>query len=306
MLTRQDVPANEFIASQPDQVVWAKVIGMPKGWVDSWHHHTWHQLIFPVKGVVQTQATDVTSVIKSAQITEATKATEAAGCYSPLSSYLQQKRQFLVPHTSALFVPAGVRHESVALTETRFIGLYINPSFGRRYSDRLKPVSMTPFLKSLILLLHQECQKWDNGLHSQNDEERDKRLRLLDVLYDQVHQEESYSYSLLIPQDRRIRQIFDQLTDAPSLDWSLAKWGAVVGASERTLSRLFVKEFNTSFALWRQQLRLIYSLSLLDAGVPVQAVAHQVGYQNDSSYIKAFKIRFGITPGQFCQSSEVM
>ncbi|AVV85542.1 AraC family transcriptional regulator [Shewanella putrefaciens] len=28
-------------------------------------------------------------------------------------------------------------------------------------------------------------------------------------------------------------------------------------------------------------------------------MAHQIGYQNDSSYIKAFKERFGMTPQRF-------
>lgn len=72
-----------------------------------------------------------------------------------------------------------------------------------------------------------------------------------------------------------------------------------MGASERTLSRLFAKEFHTSFQLWRQQIRLICSLSLLDEGFSIQSIADQVGYQNDSSYIKAFKAYFDVTPQKF-------
>jgi len=93
--------------------------------------------------------------------------------------------------------------------------------------------------------------------------------------------------------------IFERLTEQPELDLTLSKWGGIVGASERTLSRIFAKEFNTSFALWRQHLRLFQSLSLLDSELSIQSVAHQVGYQNDSSYIKAFKAHFAMTPQQF-------
>ncbi|WP_439651399.1 AraC family transcriptional regulator [Photobacterium atrarenae] len=263
MPNSQQMPANAFMTRYPDEPVWVKTIAMPKGWVDEMHCHDWHQLIFPVRGLVQTQA---------------------------------GQSQFLVPHTSALFVPAGVHHESVAITETSFIGLYLNPRYGRDYGQHLRPLEMTPFFKALVLELRQRCQAPEQG--------HDKTLRLLAVLFDQIHDGDGYSYQLLVPQDRRVKLMFERLTAEPALTWSLAQWGEVVGASERTLSRLFLKEFNTTFALWRQHLRLVYSLSLLESSLPVQAIAHQVGYQNDSSYIKAFKARFGMTPQQFRQQGQ--
>ncbi len=32
-----------------------KTIDMPKGYIDAMHQHTWHQVIFPLKGLLQTQ-----------------------------------------------------------------------------------------------------------------------------------------------------------------------------------------------------------------------------------------------------------
>ncbi|UXI03599.1 AraC family transcriptional regulator [Photobacterium sp. TY1-4] len=289
MPNSQHLPANEFMARYPNVPVWVKTIAMPRGWVDEMHSHDWHQLIFPVRGIVQTQA---------------------------------NQRQFLVPHTSALFVPAGVPHESVAITETKFIGLYLNPAYGRRYASQLRAVEMTPFFKALVLELRQTCQAMPDEMSDEMPDGRPERstiervlaeheeskykptLRLLDVLHDQIHTDTSCSFQLLLPEDRRVKLMFERLTADPAMNWSLAQWGEVVGASERTLSRLFLKEFNTTFALWRQHLRLVYSLSLLDSSLPVQAIAHQVGYQNDSSYIKAFKARFGMTPQQFRQQGQ--
>ena len=126
---------------------------------------------------------------------------------------------------------------------------------------------------------------------------------MLGVLHDQIMKDNVQTFQLLLPEDRRLKLIFEALTDTPALDWSLKQWGERVGASERTLSRLFSKEFNTSFQLWRQQIRLIYSLSLLDEELSIQSIADQVGYQNDSSYIKAFKAYFDVTPQQFRMNS---
>ncbi|MDT3337674.1 AraC family transcriptional regulator, partial [Shewanella sp. SP1S1-7] len=157
--------------------------------------------------------------------------------------------------------------------------------------------TMSAFLRELVLTLRKQCAF--NTPINVEPMVQAPILRLLEVLYDQINSAGGQTFKLLIPQDRRLKLIFEHLTQTPALDFSLVKWGERVGASERTLSRLFVREFGSSFVLWRQHLRLIYSLSLLATDLSIQNVAHQIGYQNDSSYIKAFKERFGMTPQRF-------
>ncbi|MGF1823802.1 helix-turn-helix transcriptional regulator [Vibrio splendidus] len=251
------ITSNEVMVANPNSPALVKTIYMPKGYVDAMHQHTWHQVIFPLKGLLQTKT---------------------------------DHYQHLVPHTSALFVPAGIQHESIALNHTTFVGIYLNPAFGIEYEPQVRTITLTPFLNELLQEIRRQCE----GLVS--DEEVS---RLLSVLHDQIMKDNVQTYQLLLPEDRRLKLIFEALTEAPTLDFSLKEWGGKVGASERTLSRLFSKEFNTSFQLWRQQIRLIYSLSLLDEEFSIQNIADQVGYQNDSSYIKAFKASFDVTPQQF-------
>ncbi|MEZ8832362.1 helix-turn-helix transcriptional regulator [Vibrio cyclitrophicus] len=263
MLTRQidsqsDVmSSNEMMATSFHSPALVKTIDMPKGYIDKMHQHTWHQVIFPIKGLLQTKT---------------------------------DHYQHLVPHTSALFVPASIPHESIALSHTTFVGIYINPDFGTTYDPQVRTITLTPFLNELLQELRRQCEG------HKSDEEVS---RLLAVLHDQIMKGYVQTFQLLLPEDRRLKLIFEALTDIPALDWSLSEWGKKVGASERTLSRLFSKEFNTSFQLWRQQIRLIYSLSLLDEELSIQNIADKVGYQNDSSYIKAFKAYFDVTPQQF-------
>lgn len=257
MPSSQPLSANEMMRLNPNSPALVKTIAMPKGYVDSKHHHQWHQVIFPIKGLLQTEA---------------------------------ENYQYLVPHTSALFVPATLEHESIALSNTSFIGIYINPKYCKTYQKQVRTICLTAFLKELL----QEIRR--ASLLAEN---RDRLLHLLAVLHDQIMSDEVFTFQLLLPEDRRLKLIFEQLSEKPALDFSLKTWGEKVGASERTLSRLFVKEFKTSFPLWRQNLRLIYSLSLLDAGLSIQAISDQVGYQNDSSYIKAFKAYFDSTPQKF-------
>ncbi|EGR0720651.1 AraC family transcriptional regulator [Vibrio alginolyticus] len=263
MLTRQIdsksgvVTSNEMMAANSHSPVLVKTIDMPKGYIDALHQHTWHQIIFPIKGLLQTQT---------------------------------EHYQHLVPHTSALFVPAGVQHESIALSNTIFVGIYLNPEFGATYEPQVRTIALTSFLNELLQEIRRQCE---------GETSHEEVLHLLAVLHDQILKRNVQTFQLLLPQDRRLKLIFERLTDEPALSCSLKEWGEKIGASERTLSRLFAKEFNTSFLLWRQQIRLIYSLSLLDESLSIQAIADLVGYQNDSSYIKAFKAYFDMTPQQF-------
>lgn len=59
------------------------------------------------------------------------------------------------------------------------------------------------------------------------------------------------------------------------------------------------KEFNQSFSLWRQNIRLVLSLQLLASDQSIQAIALDLGYASDSAYINAFKRLFAQTPNQY-------
>ncbi|WP_281270036.1 helix-turn-helix domain-containing protein [Marinomonas alcarazii] len=67
----------------------------------------------------------------------------------------------------------------------------------------------------------------------------------------------------------------------------------------KTSSRLCAKEFNQSFAMWRQNIRLVLSLQLLEKNLSIQNIALELGYQSDSAYIHAFKGLFAQTPSQY-------
>jgi AraC-like DNA-binding protein/quercetin dioxygenase-like cupin family protein len=261
MTTRQDKSANTLIAERSGRQAVAKVIVMKKGYVDKWHNHAWHQIIFPFKGILQTKVDDT---------------------------------QFVIPHSGMLFIPANTNHESFVMTETQFIGVYLNPLFTRHYPSAATAISVTPFLKELILYLVDYVN--DTTVSEV------KISNLLTVLIDQMCNPEPYTMTLLLPTDRRLMIIFKALMDNPKQETKLSGWAKKVGASERTLSRLFTKELGMSFPLWRQHLRLITSLNLLETSLSVQEISYKVGYNADSSYIYAFKQLFKKTPQQYRNS----
>ena len=91
----------------------------------------------------------------------------------------------------------------------------------------------------------------------------------------------------------------DLLHADPSSQATLAELGQTVGASERTLSRLFHTELNMGFRQWRAQLRIHQSLVHLAEGHSVTDTAIACGWSNPSTFIEAFTGTLGQTPGRF-------
>jgi len=85
----------------------------------------------------------------------------------------------------------------------------------------------------------------------------------------------------------------------PAEQASLARIARKVGASPRTIERLFRSETNMAFGKWRQRLRLLHALRLLAAGEPVTAVALEAGYDSTSAFISMFKRELGTTPSRY-------
>jgi AraC-like DNA-binding protein len=105
------------------------------------------------------------------------------------------------------------------------------------------------------------------------------------------------AHSRVVPPERRPQHLDpgQRRERAP-----LAAFGLAVGASERTLSRLFRQQAGMSFPQWRTQFRrLQHALVLLADGTPVTTAALACGWSNPSTFIETFRRAFGATPGKF-------
>lgn len=72
--------------------------------------------------------------------------------------------------------------------------------------------------------------------------------------------------------------------------------------SERTIGSLFRQRLGTTFYQFLTQRRLIAAKTLIREGLPLEAVAEKAGFSDYSSFFRAFKQEFGISPRNFKQS----
>ncbi|MFF3141575.1 helix-turn-helix transcriptional regulator, partial [Streptomyces sp. NPDC057927] len=152
--------------------------------------------------------------------------------------------------------------------------------------DEPTVLSVGPLLRELILAY----------THTPHDDSPE-RGRLRAVLLDQLRASPQQPLHLPTPTTLQLRAVCEILRTNPADDRTLAALGRQVGASDRTLSRLFKADLGMTFPQWRTQLRLYHALVLLSENVPVTAVAHRCGWSSASAFIDVFRRTFGHTPG---------
>ncbi|MDI3406846.1 AraC family transcriptional regulator [Streptomyces cavernicola] len=199
---------------------------------------------------------------------------------------------WVLPRTRALWLPAGVVHRTGATRDAVLCSLYFEPDRNapnRSAPDWTEPtpVGVDGLLAHLIAHL------------SRKDLPDDARLRAEAVVLDLLQPLPATPIDVPTPTDDRVRAVADALLADPADPRSLDAHARAVGASRRTLTRLFVHDTCMSFDRWRTHVRLRAALPLLAEGQPVSRVAHAVGYATPSSFLAAFRRTVGTSPGRY-------
>jgi transcriptional regulator GlxA family with amidase domain len=156
--------------------------------------------------------------------------------------------------------------------------------------DDWRAVNVSRLLRELIL---------HAVLHSPLYRRRPEHRRLVEVLLDQLAVLTQQPLLLPYPTDDRARALADAITDTADADHSLDAMASSVGASRRTLERVFLVETGLTIGAWRQRHRLLRALQLLADGRPVTEVAIAVGYRTPSAFTAMFHQQLGTTPSRY-------
>ena len=198
---------------------------------------------------------------------------------------------WVLPRTRALWVPAGVPHWVAVSGPTTMLSAYVDVD--RCPLDWAEPtaVAASGLLGELV------------GHLARPELAPAARHRAEAVLWDVVEPLPVTTLSPPLPTDERARRVADALLADLTDGRSLAAWGREVGASARTLARLFGAETGMGFERWRTTARLAAALPLLAAGTPVSTTAHRVGYATPSAFVAAFRRQVGTTPADYFRSA---
>ena len=233
----------------------------PGGHANPWHSHDRACLIYPAEGVVSVETAE---------------------------------GHWVVPPQRAVWVPAGVSDQTRMTGRVAMRALMLDKTAVPGLPERSCVVGVTPLLRELLL---HACAEHATG--EPDGPEARAEGRIVAVILDQLRSLPDPALPLPIPQDRRLRRLVEALLADPADGRSLEDWGRAVGASSRTLARLFRAETAMTFRTWRQQLRVLEALRRLAAGEPVTNVALDVGFESPSGFVQMFKKALGRTPGRY-------
>jgi AraC-like DNA-binding protein len=215
---------------------------------------------------------------------------QLAFCNSGVMRVASDRGAWLAPPTRAIWLPAGVAHEIVMKGEVATRFLYLEPALAAPLPAAPVVLEVSPLLRELILhiltlrMLHPDRPEQD---------------RLARLLVDLLAAARRVDLALPLPRDRRARALAERLQADPGEAASLADLARAVGASLRTLQRLFPAETGLTLEAWRQRARLIAAVAQLSQGAPVAVAAADCGYESPSAFIAAFKRQLGVTPGRY-------
>ena len=101
--------------------------------------------------------------------------------------------------------------------------------------------------------------------------------------------------------DRRVQKVLDILVNNPCC--SINELADGVNLSRSRLEHLFKEQIGMQMGDYLLECRLKTAAELLKSSdMSVKEIAHIVGYEHSSSFIRAFKNMFGTVPSDYRQS----
>lgn len=242
------------------------------------HQHAWGQVTYALDGAVQVNANQQT---------------------------------WFVPPLRAIWIPPQVMHEVRTLERAQLRAIYVDSSVATISGDDCVVLEVSGLMRELVRSLTQLELSEHNSVHSAVSAQDalqaklQREAHLAACLLDELAHAAPLPLNVPMPRDSRLLSLCELLIADPSSPLSLHDLSKQVGASERTLARLFQSEMQMSFGLWRQQMRLARAAPLIASGKPLSVVAAELGYASQSAFSAMFKKTFGQTPSSFFRTSTI-
>jgi len=197
---------------------------------------------------------------------------------------------YLAPPQYGIWLPPDVEHVGLNRQEACHCSVYIAPGQCGVMPGMPCALTVSPLVRALLDHLHQ--QPVGQAATSQGD-------RLLQVLVDQLALAPRAGSYLPGSSDPALGAVLRMLQAQPGDSRSLPELAHAAHTTGRTLMRRARRDLGMSFAEWRQRLRVVKAMPLLEAGQTVETIALDLGYGSASAFITMFKRLVGATPDEF-------
>ncbi|WP_163333658.1 AraC family transcriptional regulator [Enterobacter bugandensis] len=207
----------------------------------------------------------------------------ASGC---ITVEVENSIYVLPPHRAA-WIPAHTLHRATMRGVIAYRSLYFLTSIPR-LDFSMQIIETNPLLFQVI----ERMASWSCDMPV------DKQLPLTAVFREELNHARRENLKLRYPQDKRLRTSMRKIFEG-ELPPRLGILALQVGACERTISRIFIKDTGMSYQNWRQQWRLLKAIESLAEGKCLSQIAQELEFSSDSAFIAFFNQHTGSTPSRY-------
>lgn len=199
-------------------------------------------------------------------------------------------RVCVLPPHRAIWIPAGTLHKTLQRNSVQFRSLYLDHEEFPQLSREVEVVAVSPLLREVAeqIALAEFDTNWTLR----------RSHNLLQVLIDELCAAPRTPTLLPLPQDARMRPLLEVL-GKQEFPPRLQDIAPHIGASMRTICRIFFRETGMSYRAWRQQWRLMRSIELMSNATSISAISSALEFNSDSAFVAFFKQYTGTTPGSY-------
>ena len=205
-----------------------------------------------------------------------------------------ESTSWLIPPGAGFWIPAGMGCKVLNKTEMSLQMLYLPAGdqipvrFGRTV------IAISPLLRELVrkivmigALLHGEA----------------RHEHLAALVWDELGDAEPISTALPLPASAPTKTLVECMQRQSFRFNGLESAIKATGYSRRTIERLILSETQLSLGVWLRKRRLLHAMELLLSGDSVTNVAFELGYNEASAFVAAFKREFGKPPSTYLRSA---
>lgn len=241
------------------ELIFHQLRSMPENTVYPPHKHPWGEFVFSFSGVLEMQA---------------------------------ECQEYRVPPSFGLWHPPGSEHHGGNTHASFHCSLYIDQKLAveRGMPEKTCALLVNPLLKAILNHLR---------LNPPQPPYTKEERKLLDVVLDQLVVTPVAGSYLPDSNDPLLIKALRYLKNNPASDRSIHAIAEDIGTTERTLARKAQRDLGMSVGEWRQRLKLMRSIPMLEEGMSVENVALDLGYSTASAFIAMFRRLLDTTPDEY-------
>lgn len=200
------------------------------------------------------------------------------------------EHHYLAPPQYGIWLPPDIEHVGLNRYAAHHCSLYLAPAVCAAMPPAPCALTVNPLVRALLEYLQQHDAQQPGTAADE---------RLLQVLVDQLHVAPRAGSYLPTSDDPQLGAVLQLLEGNPGDNRSLPELAHAAHTTERTLMRRAQRDLGMSLAEWRQRLRVVRAMALLESGQTVETIALDLGYGSASSFIAMFKRVVGSTPDEY-------